>query len=563
MRECPECKRVYYDETLNYCLEDGAELVYGPTDKDDPTAILSGEPLGEAPTRHQFVPDSGSAAGSYKDESLSTSSPFLTKNRGWLLILVPAFILGAVFFGYRYFDSASVKRIESIAIMPFANESGNPDIEYLSDGMTDSLITSLSRLPTISVKARSSVFRYKGKTTEAPVIGKELGVQAVLNGRVVQRGNDITLFVELIEAATEKVLWSENYNRSLANLVSLQSELAADVSQKLKAKLTPADERQVAKVDTENPEALQNYLNGRFQWNKRTPEGIKRSIEYFEKAIALDPKYARAYAGLANAYAVYFEDARPTSGASVPQAREAAMKALALDPDLPDAHASLGMILTVEYNFAEAEKELKRAIELDPNYPTSHHWYGLLLSSLGRHDAAISEIRRAIEIEPLSPLFANVYAGILFDARRYDEAWAQTDRLLELDPNTSAAYSLRGSINAIKGEYAQAVEAFSRSRELSGDSDASAPKMRKSFAEGGWRGYLYQGTQDPRTQNFPYTMARLYVLLGDKDEAFAQLNKAYEIRDFGLRRLKVDPRLDSIRDDPRYSEILRKVGFPE
>src|SRR5215204_891136 len=257
MKQCPECNRVYTDETLNFCLNDGSELVYGTAKTESPTAILPGL-ANEAPTRYQQNPDFDSPV-SRVGETPKTAAPFPVRNKIWLTALLPLVLILTGLLAYRYFSTANSKQIESIAVMPFANETGNRDMEYLSDGMTDSVISNLSQLPDISVKARGSVFRYKGKNTEAPVIGRELGVQAILNGRLAQHGDDITLFVELIEAATEKILWSENYNRSMTNLVSLQGDIARDVSQKLKTKLSN-DRQQFTKSDTANSEAYQSYL---------------------------------------------------------------------------------------------------------------------------------------------------------------------------------------------------------------------------------------------------------------------------------------------------------------
>ena len=556
MKHCPECNRNYADPTISFCLEDGAPLIYGDAVEEPATAILNTEVTDEQSTKtFGQDPITGHPPPRRAHQTPSNKYSIIAGLIG--VILVTALGLGS----YFYYGRGSGKQIDSIAVMPFVNASGNPDMEYLSDGLTESLITSLARVPDLSVKARNTVFRYKGQNPRALDLGKELGVQAVLNGQVVPRGNDIAVFVELVDPATEKVLWSENYDRSLANLASLRSEISADVSQKLRTKLSNADATQLEKTYSRNPEAYRLYLLGRFHWNRRTPEGIKKAIEHFNQAIALDRNFALAYAGLADAYTNYLEDDRPPSGMTLPQARDAASKALALDDSLAEAHASLGLIMLANYEFANAEKELTRAIELDSDYGPARHWHANLLSALGRHDEALAENRRALDIEPSSLLFNLVYGTNLFYARRYDEARAQANKVIEMDPKYPAAHSQLGSIYAIQGKYAEAVDAFARSREYQGDIDNSAPKMRKSFAEGGWREYIRRGTADPRTQNFPYTMARLYLQLGDNNEAFAQLNKSYEIREQALTRVKVDPRLDSLREDPRYHELLNKVGL--
>jgi eukaryotic-like serine/threonine-protein kinase len=472
-------------------------------------------------------------------------------------------LLATLVFGYWFFTrrSISTAQIESIAVLPFQNESVNPDVDYLSDGMTESLINSLSQLPKLNVKARSSVFRYKGKEVEPQQVGSELNVQAILNGRVVQRGDDLTLYLSLVDGRNGNQIWGEQYNRKLTNLVTLQNEIARDVANKLRTRLSGADEQKLAKNYTENVEAYQLYLKGRFYWNKRTPDALERAVEYFKRAIALDPGYALAYAGLADAYALNFEYASLPHREAIPQARDAALKALSFDDGLAEAHASLGLILHWgDYDFAGAEREFKRAIELNPNYASAHQWYGSLLTSLGRTEEALVEHRRAVEIEPLSLVMNYTYAASLFFARRYDEAIAQAKKTLELDMNSLGAYFWLGSAFVSKGDYASAVDAFAKSRELSGD-PASAEVMRKNFAKGGWQMFLRGVLKDGATVVSPYRLAQVHLLLGNKDEAFAQLNKSYDIREPALTRLKVDPRFDPLRDDPRFADLLRRMNL--
>jgi TolB-like protein/Tfp pilus assembly protein PilF len=553
MKRCPTCLRTYADETLNFCLEDGEWLSGEGFEKENTTQILpAGAPPGVSPGEAQtsFLPPTDKYP-----HTASNRNSLIAGAVGILLIT----ILGAA--SYLYYGRRDDEPIRSIAVMPFVNASGNPDMEYLSDGLTETLIAALSRVPDLSVKARNAVFRYKGLSTQPSVLGDELGVEALLTGRVVPRGSDISVFVELIDPGTEKVLWSENYDRSFTNLITLQKEIAEDVSKKLQAKLSNADGRLIEKTFTQNPEAYQQYLLGRFYWNKRNPEGIKKAIEHFNQAIVIDPNYALAYAGLADAYTVYLEDAQPTSAATLPQARLAATKALELDNELAAAHGSLGLIMLASYEWVESEREFTRAITLDPNYGSARHWHANLLSALGRHGEALEENRRALAIDPASLVFTVAYGLNLFHARRFDEALAQANKAIEMDAKYSPAYSLRGSVHALRGNYAEAVDAFCLAREYQGDIDASVPRMRKSFAEGGWRGFLLWGTENPRTRNFPYTMARLYLQLGEVDKAIAQLNRSFEIREQNLTRVKVDPRLDGIRRDPRYLELLNKLNL--
>ena len=325
--------------------------------------------------------------------------------------------------------------IASIAVLPFINASGNSEIEYLSDGLTESLITSLSQLPKLSVKARSSVFRYKGKDAPPQQVGKELNVQAILNGRVVQRGNDLTLHIELVDVDTETALWSGDYNRSMTNLVSLPSEIARDVSSKLRLKLSGADEQKLAKNYTANAEAYQLYLKGRFHLLKVTPTEAQKAISYFQQAIQIDPSYALAYVGLADAYGSSFAgDMPPTE--FYPKAKAAAQKAIEIDDTLADAHAELGVIIFwYDWDWNAAENQCKRALELNPNSADAHQVYALLLSTTGRHAEALAEVKRARELDPLN-LRTNALEGqALIYAGQTDEALARLQKTFELEPN--------------------------------------------------------------------------------------------------------------------------------
>jgi len=490
------------------------------------------------------------------DEIQPTSTSKIAQgkpNKSFLAIGLAVLLIASIGFGY-WFYSLSTKQIESIAVMPFVNESGNADVEYLSDGMTESLISSLSQLPKLNVKARSSVFRYKGKETDAQTIGRELNVQAILNGRVVQRGDELVLYLELVDATTGNRIWGDQYNKKLVNLVSLQTEIARDVSEKLRVRLSGADEQRLAKNYTENTEAYQLYLRGRFYWNKNTPENSQKAIELFTQAIAIDPNYALAYAGIADAYPLL---SFPT------KAKEAALKALSLDNNLAEAHSAFGRILLdYDYDFAAAEREFKTAIELNPNYPTVHHRYGILLSFLGRHEEAFAEYRRALELDPLSLIINGAYGNRLIFARRYDEAIAQLKKTLELDANFLAAHLSLDLVYQLKGNYAESIEERAKVSELLGNPQ-EAGQIRESFAKGGWEGFLRYSTGDRRPAKQPaYATATFHAALGEKDKAFAELNKSYENREPLMIVLKVDPRLDPLRSDPRFQELLRKVGFP-
>ena len=479
-------------------------------------------------------------------------------------------LLALIGLGYWYFfNRTAAKQIESIAVMPFVNESGNADVEYLSDGMTETLISSLSQLPNLNVKARSSVFRYKGKDTNTQTIGKELNVQAILNGRVVQRGDQLTLNLELVDAQTENVIWSEQYNRRQADLVSLQSEIARDVSGKLKIKLSGADEAKVAKSYTTNTEAYQLYLKGRYHWNKRTGESVKQAVEFYRHAIEKDSNYALAYSGLAEAYVLFpqFSVALPKD--SAPLAKATALRALALDDSLAEAHTALGEYLNYfEWDRVGAEKEFRRAIELNPNYATAHNWLGIdLLAPTKRFDEAIAELRRAEELDPLSPMIgANLGVAILF-TRRYDEAIAQYKRVLSLDPNFAfARFNLGGAFHS-KGLYAEAINEYRKALELSDDPFTKgflALSLAKSGQLDEATRLLNQLKLESAQRYVPsYAIAIVFIGLNEKDEAIKWLEKDVAERSFYASYYAVSPELDDLRSDPRFKDLLKRMNLPE
>ncbi|MEO7674269.1 MAG: tetratricopeptide repeat protein [Pyrinomonadaceae bacterium] len=347
----------------------------------------------------------------------------------------------------------------------------------------------------------------------------------------------------------------------MTDLISLQSEIARDVSNKLKTKLSGADEQKLAKNYTANAEAYQHYLRGRFFWNKRTPNDFKKAIEYFQQAIALDTDYALAYVGLADAYLLLPNYGGASTREVMPKAQAAALKALSLDDQLAEAHATLGAILgQYNYDYTAEELEYKRAIELNPNYPTAHQWYGELFDRLGRHEEAVVEFRRALEIDPFSLIINRSYGESLLYDRKFDEAIAQLKKTVELDATFAGAHSSLAVVYQVKGSHAESVEEVTKFLELVGSAETAA-LMRESYARGGRHGFLRAMTGKHRPADVPpFIAATFHAELGEKDEAIAELNNAYENREIFLP-LKVDPRLDPLRDDPRFTDLLRRVGL--
>ncbi len=507
------------------------------------------------------VGDDVQTTGKNSRVSVSLEKSSLNK---MLAAVAGVLLIAAIGLGYWFYSKNNAKQIESIAVMPFVNESGNADVEYLSDGMTETLINSLSQIPNLSVKARSSVFRYKGKELDPKKIAAELNVQAILTGRVIQRGEQMTLNLELIDAQTENLVWGKKYERKSSELVSLQSEIARDVSNKLKTKLSGADAAKVEKNYTANAEAYQLYLKGRFYAIKRTAKDARQAIEHYQQAVAIDPNYAPAYAGLAEANWFLALYSYPQVNELVPKARELALKALELDNSLAEPHSVLGVICnTYDRDFACMEREQKRAIELNPNYSEGHRRHGLLLQNLGRFEEARISTGRALEIDPLSPVTNQQYAQLLFYERKYDESEMLSKKNVDLDPNYWYAHWQLFYVYRMKRDYASAVEELAKVQDARGEPDA-AKLIRESFAGGDWQGFLRKITgQRTRLKLYPYFVATFFAELGEKDKAFAALNEALETKDQHTAQMKIDPYMNPLRDDPRFQELLKKAGFPQ
>ncbi|HXM35627.1 MAG TPA: protein kinase [Pyrinomonadaceae bacterium] len=512
---------------------------------------------------------SNGAALSAPSSSLSTRAPseYLvgTLQRHKLAALVVLIILIAGGVGtalYLRSHTSASTTIKSIAVMPFINGGNNADIEYLSDGMTETLINTLSQLPDLSVKARSSVFRYKGKEIDPQTVGTELNVQAIVNGRIIQHGDDLTLYLSLVDARTGNQLWGEQYSRKQADLLSLQNAVARDVATRLRNKLSGADEQKVARNYTQNTEAYQLYLQGRFFANKRTPESIRKAIGYYQQAIDKDPNYALGYAGLSDGYGQLGYYASDPAPESLIKAREAALRALSLDNNLAEGHSALGFVLTTaDFDYAGGEREYKRAIELDPNYEPSHHNLGVMLFRIGRQAEGMAELRRALELEPFSLVVNRLYGEVLVYSGRYDEGLAQLKKTAEMDPTFTSTYSALATAYRLMGNYAESVESYAKLQELNGRPQTAA-FARASFAAGGWQGFLRDMTSRRPEGVSPSMAAIFFAQLGEKDKAFAELNKAVENREYTVRFLKIEPGFDPLRYDPRFKELLKRMKFP-
>lgn len=456
--------------------------------------------------------------------------------------------------------------LNSLAVLPLTNASENPDAEYLSDGITESIINSLSQLPQLRVMARSTVFRYKGKDVDPRQVGQALGVRAVLAGRVLQVGDSLIVRTELVDVANGWQLWGEQFNRRLADILGLQEEIAREISEKLRIKLTGEEKRRLAKRYTDDSEAYRLYLKGRYYWNKYTMEGLTKAIEYFNQSIELDRSYALAYAGLADAY-YRLSNAYLPPKQTMPKARAAAMKAVEIDDTLGEAHASLGLIkMYHDWDWAGAEREYKRAIELDPRSPLGYHRYGTYLQLLGRSDESNASFERARQLDPLSLLVNSLLALGLCVSRQYDRSIEQYQKTLDMDPNYLQARFGIGMAYEQKGMYKEAIAAYQTARILSDAGAELLASLGYAYAVSGQKREAEAVIADLKKRSKqdyvpPYNIAEIYAGLGEKGLALEWLERAYDERSERLTWLKIDPRLDSIRSDARFRNLMQRVGF--
>ncbi len=459
------------------------------------------------------------------------------------------------------------KAIDSIAILPFANASNEPDADYLSDGITESIINNLSQIPKLRVMARSTVFRYKGRESDPREVGRDLNVRAVLSGRVVKRGEMLVIKVELVNAFDGSQLWGEQYNRQMADIFTLEEEISKEISEKLRLKLSGAQKKRMTKRHTENTEAYQLYLKGRFHWNRRIEEDLKRGIQYFEQAITVDSNYALAYAGLADSYNILVSYSALAPKVAFPKAKAAAKRALELDERVGEAHASLAFVMFgFDWNFGEAEREFKRSIELNPGYAAAHLWYALYLAAMEKLEEAETEINRAQELDPLSlPIMTNV-GWIHYLSRRHDEAIEAYKKALEMDPHFILAHRRLGQTYEQKGMFDEAIAQFQKTLSiLAGDTELIAALGHVYAASGRVaeaHAIIAKLIEMGEQRYIPsYFNAQIHAALGQTDQAFELLEKSYEERYGFLVYLKVEPRFDTLRQDPRFQELARRVGL--
>jgi serine/threonine protein kinase/tetratricopeptide (TPR) repeat protein len=457
--------------------------------------------------------------------------------------------------------------MDSIAVLPLKNLSGDPGQEYLADGMTEALIGELGKISALRrIISSTSVMRYKGTDKSLPEIARELKVTAVVEGSVLLAGEQVRIRAQLIEARKDRLIWTDSYERDLHNILALQRELARVIAKEIKVAVTPEEQARLAEARPVNPEAYQLYLKGRYLWNKRTGEDLKKALEYFEQAIEKDPNYALAYAGLADSYFVLPEYIPFPPKEAFLKGEEAALKALEIDDTLAEAHTSLAAIKRNLWDWDGSEEEFKRAIDLNPGYATAHHWYAYNLMLVGRHDESIAEIKIAQELDPHS-LIINANVGfILYYDRRYNQAIEHYKNRLEMDPSFEVLHYYLGMAYIQMGKYEEAIAEFQEAMTLSKEFLVARAWLGHAYAASGEIEKAMKVINELKELSkneyvSPYYIASIYAGLDQKDKAFQCLEEAYEKSDTYMIYLKVDPSVDSLRSDPRFTELLKRIGL--
>lgn len=478
------------------------------------------------------------------------------------LAILVAGLAVASYFGY--FALLQSPPITSVAVLPFQNQSGDANLDYLSDGLSESVIDRLSQLPQLKVIARSSSFKYRGENIDLKEVANKLGVRAIVTGRIVQRGDNLSIRAEMIDASDNRQLWSEQYNRRAADALAVQQEIAHTVSEKLRLKLSEAQEQQIAKQFTNNPQAYQIYLNGVFLRRKGGTENVKKSLEYQAQALALDPNFALAYTEVARGYNNLVLNGVLDPKEGKPKARAAVERALELDEKLAEVHLALARIKRDELNWTDAERDYRRAIELNPNLADAYQAYSVYLVQIGRTDEALTQIGQAQELDPLRIALKSTEGNILYFGRRYDEAVQKLQNTLKLEPDDTIAHYYLGYAYIAKGQYAEALDSFQSATRINGETTSTLIYTGQTYAKAGRRNQALAVLDKLKTTEkyvSPAELAILYTALGDKEKAFALLEQAYAARDLQLQFLKVEPGYDALRNDPRFADLMRRVGF--
>ena len=492
--------------------------------------------------------------------------------RAWLaalgLVALLAVLIGLNVGGLRerLLGGVGPVPIESLAVLPLKNLMGDPEQEYFVEGMHEALTAELSKISALKVISRTSAMRYKETDKAMPQIARELGVAGLIEGSVLREGDQVRITVQLIHGPSDKYLWAGSFDRELRDILALHSEVARAIAGEIRIAVTPAEQARLARIPSVNPEAYQLYLQGRYYWNKRNPEGFEKAIQLFNQAIQKDPNNALAYSGLADSYVLL--DFWISVQEALPQALAAAGRAVALDGSSAEAHTSLGFaLMRYQWDWAGAERQFRRAIELNPGYATAHHWYAVLLTSLGRHQEAYREIMRARDLDPVSPIIAHHVGLHFYCLGDYDQSLDWNRRTLEIDPRFPIAFVNLGRSYLQKGMYEQAIAEMQRAMEVCGDCPSLLGQLGHAYAAAGRRGEARRILERLKKQSRPlylsYPIAEIYLGLGDEDQALTRLEQAHKERSAWMIYIRVEPKWDPLRGDPRFQDLLRRMNFPE
>jgi len=493
--------------------------------------------------------------------------PAILASGALCIVLMAAFAIAPRTWLNLLLSSLPGRQVHSIAVLPFVNAGGDPNIEYVADGVTDGIISSLSRVPELKVMARSTVFSYKGHDVNAQKAGKSLNVDAVLMGRISQRGDMLSIQADLVNVADGAELWGDQYNRKLSDLLTVQGDIAKQISTNLRPKLTGQEAADVSKHATENPEAYQAYLQGLFYWNKWTQDGFKKASDYFNQAVTIDPNFALAHAGLADTYTFMGDSGYVAPREVWQKAKDAATQAVRMDDALPEAHISLALVReNYDWDWAGAESEFQHAIQLNPNSATAHHWYGDCLAKLGRFEEAKQELKKAQELDPLSLLINTTLGRQQYFARDYAGAIEQLQKTLQMDQTFVPAQHAIEAAYAQNGMYKDAVAERQKVLTLSGNPDLAAA-IGTDYAKSGYPGVMQswlEGLKEVAKHNYvsAYNIAQIYAQLGEKTQALVWLEQAFDQRDSKLTGVKVEPAFDQVRSDPQFQQIMQRMGMP-
>src|SRR2546427_3244395 len=469
--------------------------------------------------------------------------------------------------GYRFIASINVRQIESVAVLPLDNLSGDPEQEYFAEGLTEALINTLTKIGALRVISRTSVMHYKKSDKTLPQIARELNVDAVVEGTVLRSGKRLRISAQLVQASTDTHLWAESYDRDLRDVLALQSEVAQAVARQVQVKVTPQEQANLAQVHCVDPEAYEAYLKGRYHWFRR-PAELGKAIQYFEQAIAKDPAYAAAYAGLADCLSILalWSLVPPNEGCG--KAKRLALQALQLDPGLAEAHASLAFATVhYDYDFLAAEREFERSLELSPRYAIAHHNFGWCLATMGRYEEGCTELKRAIRLDPCSSVFRFGLGVVYNRTRRYDHATEQFEKAIELDPNSPQGHWGLGLTYLNNRMYEPAIAELRKGLELSQGATVGVAFLGEAYAAAGCENEAQKILEQLKERSkhryvTPYLVGRVYAALGKKEQALRCLETGYQERAEWMVWLKTEPQFDDLRPDPRFQDLLRRMNFP-